>query len=901
MQRIFQRLGAAALAVCLTLGLSVPALAADSPRASAQSDGTFLRGTFTYGPHESAVDLTDNFIYSDDYFKDSSYTANEHLATMSMQMAAASISSEDADYPEKSQNVQALLTALGFMDVAVNDYYEQQMEQNTMGAAAAYKVLDDTTVLLAIVPRSAGYEKEWGGNFNVGTGDGDVANCYTTDPNGFQGTNGLHAGFQLARNIVLAFTKDYVADHSGAFAGKTVKVWTMGYSRGAATANLIGAALADASVAAIGLEIKPENIYAYTFGTPLTVASDSAESTAERYNGIHNYFADYDPVAMVPFADWGFTRYGQNVTYNAAARKTRMLRFLQTVNPNVYGKYTGGTGDPDNFGGYTLGEGLKLIPSGQNTTQEQFLRARIQHLTNTVATDRAVYVRDHQLALCTLVGFYLGESDDTVNLFIAGMKSDKTNLMMLVTMLAFYDWADQYEVVQSTEKAAQFARWMTEILPKPRSEGDAEDPKYGEEANRYLSTEAYRAFYDSMTEAEKLSPYFKPDGGFTAQTEKLVKSVLKAGLDNAGIAQDSKTREDMLSDQSVPGLTKFIGYFVFGTGTKLADLTDSEAVRSALTEKINTAATLIGNAGTYMRVHNNEVILSWLRTMDSYYDDPVSDDSDDEPTYSIRAAVMEHGAVKISKRYAAQGDRVTLSVLPEAGYELASLTVVDQKNRTLALTDAGDGRYTFIMPGSRVTVSAVFRAKDTGSAYESFSDLKADAWYHDGVDYALRNGLMNGYSGSRFGPNDPISRAAVVTILWRMAGSPAVNNAEDFTDVQTSAWYASAVRWAAETGVVNGYADGRFGTGDPVTREQLAAMLYRYAVLQGYDVSVGENTNILSYDDVFSVSQWAMGALQWTCGSGLMQGDGTNLLPKNSTTRAQMAMILMRMAVMNAA
>lgn len=366
------------------------------------------------------------------------------------------------------------------------------------------------------------------------------------------------------------------------------------------------------------------------------------------------------------------------------------------------------------------------------------------------------------------------------------------------------------------------------------------------------------------------------------------------------MAQDSETWSKALADSSVSGLTKFIGYFVFGTETKLADLTDFEAVRSALTEKIYTAATLIGNAGTYMRVHNNEVILSWLRTMDSYYDDPVSDDSDDEPTFSIRAAVMEHGAVKLSNRYAAQGDRVTLSVLPEAGYELASLTAVDQKNRTLALTDAGDGRYTFIMPGSRVTVRAVFRAKDTGSAYESFSDLKADAWYHDGVDYALRNGLMNGYSDSRFGPNDPISRAVVVTILWRMAGSPAANNAEDFTDVQTSAWYASAVRWAAETGVVNGYADGRFGTDDPVTREQLAAMLYRYAVLQGYDVSVGENTNILSYDDVFSVSQWAMGTLQWACGSGLMQGNGANLLPKESATRAQMAAILMRMAAVSA-
>lgn len=228
MRTTFQRLGAAALVVCLMLGLCVPALAAD--RATAKKDGAFLRGTFTYGPHESDADLTDDFIYSDRYFSGSSYTANEHLATMSMQMAAASISSEDVGYLEKSQNVQALLSALGFENIEVNSFYQEKMQQNTMGTAAAYKELDGETVLLAIVPRSAGYEQEWGGNFNVGTGDGgEGADRYTTNPDGFQGTDGLHAGFQLARNIALEFTREYVKEHAAALAGKTVKVWTMGY------------------------------------------------------------------------------------------------------------------------------------------------------------------------------------------------------------------------------------------------------------------------------------------------------------------------------------------------------------------------------------------------------------------------------------------------------------------------------------------------------------------------------------------------------------------------------------------------------------------------------------------------------------------------------------------------
>lgn len=836
MRTTFQRLGAAALVVCLMLGLCVPALAAD--RATAKKDGAFLRGTFTYGPHESDADLTDDFIYSDQYFSGSSYTANEHLATMSMQMAAASISSEDAYYPGKSQNVQALLSALGFQDIEVNRFYQEQMQQNTMGTAAAYKELGGNTVLLAIVPRSAGYEKEWGGNFNVGTGNDAVSKRYTTDAvdedgNAFQGTDGLHAGFQLARNIALEFTRDYVEKHSEVFAGKTVKVWTMGYSRGAATANLIGAALVDDAEKAIGRAVNPENVYAYTFGTPLTVCSKNAEPTAEKYNGIHNYFADYDPVAMVPFAGWGFARYGQNVVYNASACKGRMLRFLQAVNRNVYRIYTDvtGKGDPDNFQGYTLGEGLTLTPSGEKISQKQFLTERISYLTSAAANSRAVYSEAYQTPLSALVGFYLGESDEIVDSFLAGAANDKNDLMLLVTMLAFYDWADEYAAAQAAEKAEQLAEWIKGVLPEPRAANDAQNPDYSEAANAWLASDDYRALYTQMTDAEQLKAYFSNSNGHTAQACSLVKKILTAGLTNAHVAQDSETWKNALSDQSIAGLTKFLGYFVFGTNTKLSDLTDSASLRDALIEKINTAATLIGNAGTYMRVHNNEVILSWLRTMDSYYDD---------------------------------------------------------------LVPAGSVSDDFIF-----AVSAALLASTKASAYEGFSDLKVNAWYRDGIEYVLKHGLMNGVSKTKFAPEGAVSRAAVVTVLWRMAGSPTAGDAISYTDVSRDAWYAEAICWATSAGIAGGYPDGQFGANDPVTREQLAAMLYRFAKAQGYDVSVGEDTNILSYDDAFSVSGYAIPALQWVCGAGLIQGDGAKLLPQNSTSRAQLAAILMRMAAVH--
>ena len=595
MRTSFQRLLSAALALCLMLSLCVPALAEEDttgsepeqPRATGEVDGALIRGTFSYGPHESECDLTDTYIYSDDYFGTSSYTANQHLATMSMQMAAASISSEDAEtYDTKSQNVQALLKALKFQDVQVNDCYKQAMQQNTMGVAMAYKTLDDSTVLLAIVPRSAGYEKEWGGNFNVGTGDGAESVRYTTNAENFQGTDGLHAGFQLARNIALDFARRYVTDESrsNVFAGKTVKVWTMGYSRGAATANLIGAALVDDAKNAIGLTIAPENVYDYTFGTPLTVRpGEGCTPSAERYHGIHNYFSDYDPVAMVPFSNWGFKRYGQSETYNDNSRKAQMLRFLKTVNPQVYAIYTNadGKGDPDNFRGYTLGEGLTLTPSGQSITQKEFLEERIGHLTRTIATNRIIYAKDYQTVLSTFLAFYLGESDETVTAFLSGIAADKNDLMLAVTLLAFYDWADQYAASVTTDKATTAVGQLKAILPTAESNG------YSDEAQTFLASETYKNFYATVTDATKFAAYMTGSDteqtSYQSQVKATMTSLLQAGLDQAKIANDDTRRTNLLSDSSVSGLTKLIGYFVFGTDTKLAELTTPEEVQIALT------------------------------------------------------------------------------------------------------------------------------------------------------------------------------------------------------------------------------------------------------------------------------------------------------------------------------
>ena len=177
-----------------------------------------------------------------------------------------------------------------------------------------------------------------------------------------------------------------------------------------------------------------------------------------------------------------------------------------------------------------------------------------------------------------------------------------------------------------------------------------------------------------------------------------------------------------------------------------------------------------------------------------------------------------------------------------------------------------------------------------------FTDVPEGAWYEDAAAYVYKHGLMAGTSATTFAPDVTTSRAMIATILWRMAGSPVVNYAMNYTDVAQGQWYSEAVRWATSEGVVTGYGNGLFGTNDPITREQLATMLWRYAQTEGYDVSIGEDTNILSYTDVANLSEYAIPAMQWAVGAGIINGtgDGSTLTPQGQATRAQAAVMLQR-------
>ena len=198
------------------------------------------------------------------------------------------------------------------------------------------------------------------------------------------------------------------------------------------------------------------------------------------------------------------------------------------------------------------------------------------------------------------------------------------------------------------------------------------------------------------------------------------------------------------------------------------------------------------------------------------------------------------------------------------------------------------------MPDGKVTVAAAFREKTHDCPSKDFTDVDPDAWYHEAVDYAVVEGLMNGVGNGKFDPDGTTTRAMIVTILHRLEGTPVVNAVNPFDDVAADQWYTDAVIWANANGIVEGYGDGMFGPADNITREQFAAILYRYANYKDYDT--GKTADLSAYEDALSISSWALDAVKWANAEALITGrTATTLVPTGNTTRAEAATILMRL------
>ena len=262
------------------------------------------------------------------------------------------------------------------------------------------------------------------------------------------------------------------------------------------------------------------------------------------------------------------------------------------------------------------------------------------------------------------------------------------------------------------------------------------------------------------------------------------------------------------------------------------------------------------------------------------------------PHYKPAVTTNDGGSVSVTPSAPKAGDEVTVTMTPDAGYEVASVRVTDKNGEAVAITENADGTFSFEQPRGKVTISVTFAEKTV--AWENpYSDVDENDWFFDPVRFVQENGLMTGVSASEFAPDMTTTRGMLVTILWRQAGEPAATSAASFADVASGAYYADAVAWAAAEGIVNGYSATAFGPTDAISREQMAAILMNYSEYQGSDISA--RADLSGYSDADSVSGWAEEAMSWANAEGLINGVTDNTLePQGAATRAQVAAILER-------
>ena len=258
------------------------------------------------------------------------------------------------------------------------------------------------------------------------------------------------------------------------------------------------------------------------------------------------------------------------------------------------------------------------------------------------------------------------------------------------------------------------------------------------------------------------------------------------------------------------------------------------------------------------------------------------------PSYPVTIpGKTENGTVTVSTKNATSGSTVTITVKPDDGFKLDELTVIDKNGNELKLTDKGNGKYTFTMPASKVEINASFVKKVEISP---FSDVSTSAYYYKAVKWAQKKGITGGIGNGLFGPNQPCTRAQIVTFLWRAAGSPVVNYAMNMSDVPEGSYYAEAVRWALSEGITTGTTENTFSPDSECTRAQAVAFLFRYAASE----AVTLQELVSGFSDADSVPGYALPAMNWALAEEIVQGNGSKLMPNDSCTRAQIVTFLFR-------
>lgn len=569
---------------------------------------TATKGVYWFTPSMGYnEDLTDTFIYDDGLLKGDSLNFNKQLATMSYEMAVASISSmrepgTPEGYANKSRNLRAYLEDNGFTDFAVNQFYTEKMTETSMGVACAHKRITDNGkkyTVLVVAPRSAGYEAEWASNFMMGA-EGD------------------HEGFEIAKNHILEFVKQYVSEYG---ISGDIKVWTSGYSRGAAVVDLVAAALLRDPNGVLGddVTLTPENLYCYTFGTPRN-ADANGDYQDERYLYVHNTFALYDIVTMLPPVDMGFERYGTFTPLipDDENAKEQMLKLLEETNPLLWATYVNG-GDPDSFRAKTIdiealfrGE-LKVkdddssyLPDDQSAFVHQILEGSLMEAIGTRESFREIY----QDPMVHFGSYLLTHTDKAGDLMDGIMKSPygipagaAMYMYILIEKFMNNEIPSSDENVEMIYNYLHQASELIEKLDFDSFPGAAELLELLSDISA-LTRDGIRIILRNPSTLERMS----------GLTSVLYSLALRDGLKAAGA--DQGTIGQLTSYKDSRAMSRILAYLLFEDREQKANDTNLITMNANM---IKHAATFIANGTGYMLPHLNEVVVSWLKVQDDYY------------------------------------------------------------------------------------------------------------------------------------------------------------------------------------------------------------------------------------------------------------------------------------------
>ena len=312
--------------------------------------------------------------------------------------------------------------------------------------------------------------------------------------------------------------------------------------------------------------------------------------------------------------------------------------------------------------------------------------------------------------------------------------------------------------------------------------------------------------------------------------------------------------------------------------------------------KIDTITTNPNADGEYIKVNSDKTTLTvYCKNFSTYAIAYTTYSGGGESSIENNAvlAPSDHGKVTVAPEKPSPNNKVTITAIPDKGYKVDTVTVTDSTGNKLKVEDNGNNTYSYVQPNGKVTITVTFKLADGKLPWNPFADVINDSWFHDAVKYVYENNLMNGAETHAFEPDTATTRGMIVTVLFRMEGSPTGFEKATFSDVAADSYYANAVGWGFKNGIVKGYDKSLYGPEDNITREQLASILYRYAEFKNYDLN--KTTALEKFADGKATSDYAKNAISWAVGNGLLAGKGDSVLdPTGEATRAEAAAILMR-------